>query len=241
LIGGAVAARASAREDETLYTMSSAPAEALLQRLCMRADVPIPELVVEYDVRANAWTAGGRIHVTDTLIELLDKRELEAVLAHELAHLARRDAAAMEICSAPSRVLLGFSGLVAPWLARWTAELIKQGVPPGIVIGSWVFAVLSVPPAFVIGSISRLSVLSMSRAREFAADAAAATLTGSPSALASALLKLDGEMPRRDLRQVEMLCIVGRRSRYGRWLSTHPPTATRVKRLEALEIKIQEA
>jgi Zn-dependent protease with chaperone function len=57
--------------------------------------------------------------------------------------------------------------------------MIKHGVPPPrVVVGSWVLALLSVPPAFVIGWISRLSVLGMSRARELAADAAAATLTG---------------------------------------------------------------
>jgi len=161
------------------------------------------------------------------------------VLAHELAHLARRDAAAMEICSAPSRVLLGFSGLVAPRLLRWTRGLFRHGAPPGIAFVIWIVALLSVPAAFVIGWVSQLSVLGMSRAREHAADAAAATLTGAPSALASALLKLDGGLPHGDLRQAETLCIVATRSRRSRWLSTHPSTAARVKRLEALEVAIQ--
>jgi heat shock protein HtpX len=106
--------------------------------------------------------------------------------------------------------------------------------------------VLCVPPAFVVGWISRLSVLGMSRAREFSADAAAAMLCGRPSALASALVKLDRGRdwaPRADLRQVEayaVLCIVGNnRSRLGRFFSTHPPTAARVKRLEETEIRLQ--
>jgi heat shock protein HtpX len=86
----------------------------------------------------------------------------------------------------------------------------------------------------------------MSRAREFSADAAAATLTGRPSALASALLKLEGQRewaPRSDLRQAEayaVLCIVGtHRPGLGHLLSTHPPTAARVKRLEEIERRIQ--
>jgi heat shock protein HtpX len=109
-----------------------------------------------------------------------------------------------------------------------------------------IVAVISVPPAFAIGWVSRLSVLGMSRAREFSADAAAVTLTGRPSALASALMKLDGQrewVPRSDLRRAgahAVLCIVGTgTSGIARWLSTHPSTAKRVKRLEATEIRIQ--
>jgi heat shock protein HtpX len=71
----------------------------------MRADSPVPQLVVEPSAEANAWTTGGRIHLTRPLMMVLDESELEAVLAHELAHLAHRDAAVMDVCSAPSRVL----------------------------------------------------------------------------------------------------------------------------------------
>jgi len=230
---------------ERPYARSSAEASRLLERLCMLADMRVPELVVEPGPMATAWTAGGRIHVTRPLLKLLDDRELEAVLAHELAHLAHRDAAVMEICSAPSRVLLGFSGFLAPRLGRLIRHVAVSGLPLGV--GALCFlTVFCLPPAFVVGWISRLSVLGMSRAREFSADAAAAALTGRPSALASALLKLERQRdwaPRSDLRQVEahaVLCIVGAvRSRLGRLFSTHPPTAARVKRLEETEIRIQ--
>jgi heat shock protein HtpX len=223
------------------YAMLSATATERIARLCMRADMPVPDLVVEHGAAANAWTAQGRIHVTSSLLELLDDRELEAVLAHELAHLARRDAAVMEICSAPSRVLLAFAGFLTARLARWTDDFAMHG-SVGLSVASWILAVFAVPPAYVVGWISRLSVLAMSRARELSADAAAVTLTGRPSALASALLKLERQRdwaPRSDLRQVEaysVLCIVGaRRSRLGRLFSTHPPMAKRVKRLTAIE------
>jgi heat shock protein HtpX len=88
-------------------------------------------------------------------------------------------------------------------------------------------------------------VLGMSRAREFSADAGAAALTGRPSALASALMKLERQRewaPRADLREVEayaVICIIGVRSRLGRAFSTHPPTAVRVRRLRELEQRIQ--
>jgi heat shock protein HtpX len=230
--------------DEAYYMDPPAAATALLERLCMRADMRVPELVVEGRTVPSAWTEGGRIHVNRRLLKLLDEGELEAVLAHELAHLARRDAAVMEICSAPSRVLLGFAGCVRRSVRSWVGDYAM--FVTGISVALVVLAVLCTPPALVIGWLSRLSVLGMSRARELSADATAATLTGRPSALASALLKLDRQRhyaPRADLRQAEayaVLCIVGTRRRgLGRLLSTHPPTAERVRRLEDLEGRIQ--
>ena len=241
---GAMTAIATAAADSDGYCFLGAGAdraETLLQRLCIRADMPVPPLVVEYGARANAWTAAGRIHVTDTLLDLLDERELEAVLAHELAHLARRDAAVMEICSAPSRVLVGYANLVMHGVRDGVRLVFDLHVPWGVAVFVGAFALFCMPFAFVIGWVSRLSALGISRAREHSADAVAVTLTGSPSALASALMKLDDQRewrPRRDLREVSpMLCIVGT-SRF-RPFSTHPPIAARVRRLEALERRIQ--
>jgi heat shock protein HtpX len=216
---------------------------ALLERLCMRADVPVPGLVLESAPSPNAWTTYGAIHLTPSLLDLLDESELEAVLAHELAHLARRDAAVMDVCSAPSRLLLSFAGLVG------TGKLTRMAFEVGAYRAALTVAVLSIvsaPPAFVFGWVSRLSVLGMSRSREFAADAAAATLTGRPSALVSALMKLDDErgwVPRRDLREAEarsVLCIVATRSsKLGRLFSSHPPTTARIGRLHEIEERLQ--
>jgi heat shock protein HtpX len=108
------------------------------------------------------------------------------------------------------------------------------------------FGLCYVPPAFVLGWGSRLLGLGLSRAREHSADAAAASLTGHPSALASALLKLDAalpKIPRRDLRELtgrRPPCIVDvRPSRSGRPLRTHPATTERVARLERMEARLQ--
>jgi heat shock protein HtpX len=234
------------RRGELPHAGAPRSAEILLQRLCMRADVPVPELVLEPSLEANAWTTRGRIHVTKTLLSVLDESELEAVLAHEVAHIARRDAAVTDVCSAPSRMLLSFAGVIASGFKafmRWFAEL-------GSLLGPAIYAVLAAciafPPAFLLGWTSRLSVPGMSRSREYAADTAAAALTGRPSALASALIKLDAErnwLPDADLRQAEaraVLCIVGvDGSRLGRLFRTHPPVAARVKRLEAIEQRVQ--
>ena len=218
------------------------PRSAQLERLCMRADIPVPQLVVEDVIEANAWTSRGRIHLTRPLLMLLDKSELEAVMAHELAHLAHRDAAVMDVCAAPSRMLLGYVGVVFSGLKVWVKNIFD--IPfPGIALFTAFLAVLGLPAAFVFGWVSRLSVLGMSRAREFAADAAAVTLTGRPSALASALLKLDRDgalLPRGDLREVQVLCIVGSdSSRLGPLFNTHPQTAARVARLKEIEQRMQ--
>jgi heat shock protein HtpX len=217
---------------------------ALLERLCMRADVPVPELMVEGDVEANAWTTRGRIHVTTRLLRVLDQSELEAVLAHEVAHIANRDAAMMDVFSAPSRMLLGYAAGAAAGVKFWIKNVFE--IPfPGVAVWGAILAVLSGPPAFALGWVSRLSLLRMSRTREYTADAAAATLTGRPSALASALMKLDRQsdwIARADLREADaraVLCILGSPSRLGPLFSTHPSVAARVKRLEAIEQRVQ--
>ena len=233
------------RTDDSPYPEAPPEVCARLERLCMRADVPVPRLVVESGPDANAWTTRGCIHVTTPLLLLLDRSEVEAVLAHELAHLANRDAAAMDICSAPSRVLLGYAGALASGVKLWLRHLFEFPFP-GVALWATVLAVVSVPPTFVLGWLSRLPVLTMSRSREFAADAGAAALTGRPSTLASALMKLDREsgwIPEGDLRRARaraVLCIFGtEHSRLGPWFSTHPPTADRVARLEAIEERVQ--
>lgn len=108
----------------------------------------------------------------------------------------------MDVCSAPSRVLLALAGMLASLLKAWETALELGQFGALVAMG----AAIGLPPAFLLGWLSRLSVLGMSRTREFAADAAAAALTGKPSALASALIKLDGErdwLPAADLRQAQ--------------------------------------
>ncbi len=157
---------ASGRSDDLDRLLTAAAPTDLLERLCMRADIPVPELVVQLGVEANAWTSRGRIHLTRQLLTRLDRSELEAVLAHELAHIAHRDAAVMEVCSAPSRVLLGYAGVCASGLRAWIRHIFE--IPfPGVALWCAILAVVSVPPAFVFGWVSRLSVLHMSRSREF--------------------------------------------------------------------------
>src|SRR5919199_2108782 len=141
-LGGAAAVAARARADAESYCMPTPPtASALLERLCMRADIPTPDLVVEDTGLASAWTVGGRIHVTPRLLHLLDDAELETVLAHEVAHLANRDAAVMDVCSAPSRGLLAFAELLGRQAGRGARALADVAPPGGPLVAAVVFSV----------------------------------------------------------------------------------------------------
>ena len=123
----------------------------------------------------NSWiegtTRGGfRLHLTQGLLDLLEPRELEAVIAHELAHVANRDAAVMTVVGGPGEALLTGGVRVA-----------GQGWWPLMLGGAL---------ATAIGWCGTLGTRALSRYREFAADAGAVAMTGNPAALASALMKV---------------------------------------------------
>jgi heat shock protein HtpX len=202
-----------------------------VERLCILADLPKPEIIIEPEDYPNSWMVGlarrrSRLHVTAGLLALLNHSELEAVIAHELAHVAHHDAAVMSAAGGPGAVLYDGARRIARsnWLlCVWTGLL----------------------AAGAIGLVSRLATLALSRRRELAADAGAAALTGRPMALASALCRVSGaltRLPQEDLRVAasrdmfhllpvdELELLDGRRI-----TATHPSLSERVKRLERLE------
>jgi heat shock protein HtpX len=193
--------------------------EASLERLAALAVVPAPRLALADTDAANAFAVGLSQHgaavvVTRGLRERLDEKELEAVLAHEMAHIANRDAAVLTAVAAPrilGEVMVGGAsstiGLV--WYLIW---------PLGI-------------PIYLVGALLTLPV---SRYREFAADHGSALLTGAPEQLMSALRKLATdavEIPHEDLRAANCFCIVPTEATILELFSDHPPTE---KRLAAL-------
>jgi heat shock protein HtpX len=200
---------------------------AIVERLCVVADLPKPAIVLDSRAMPNSWIEGTRrggfrLHLTQGLLDLLEPRELEAVIAHELAHVVNRDAAVMTVVGGPGEALLAGGVRVA-----------SQGWFP-VMAGGVI--------ASAIGWIGTFGTRALSRYREFAADEGAVALTGSPAALASALMKVsDGlvAMPRRDLREASLhdafhLLPVSREASYG-LPATHPPLKARIERLERLE------
>lgn len=194
----------------------------MVARLATRARVPSPTLHLISSPTANAMTTGGgsqrgALAITEGALRLLDDRELEGVLAHEIAHLRARDTSIQQAAGMVSRsvtVLLE----VAIWTTLFGALL--GGVGAGRMVLMMVLAV-AVPPA--VGLLQA----ALSRTREFAADQMAAELTGNPLALARALRKLSLQT----------------RSWFGGWLRpaaeapllrSHPATGERIRRLVEL-------
>ncbi len=204
---------------------------ATVTRLAGQADLPPPEVRILDHSTPLAITVGYR-PTTSTLvlsrgvIETLDGRELEAVIAHELAHVANRDAAVLTALSAPGAV------------ARLARS--RYGYNP-----------IVEPLSILVRTLSRWYVALVSRGREYAADDGAVALTGDPAALASALESLDATLDRRpstDLREGETAAAFAivpppweehpffdrtRRFVARRIFGTHPPTQKRIERLKS--------
>jgi heat shock protein HtpX len=194
---------------------------AIVDRLCVTADLPRPEVVVDEAAEPNSWVVDlpgrrPRLHVTRRLLDILEPAELEAVIAHELAHLAHRDAVVMTVVGLPGDALYRVAG--------------GGG-------GSW-------NPGGAVGWLAHFGSLALSRHRELTADRAAAMLTGRPSALASALLKISGVLaPKEDLRvgwQSLNLLPSGEQSRFWFW-NTHPSVEKRIATLERMETRLAAA
>ncbi|AGB33530.1 heat shock protein HtpX [Natrinema pellirubrum DSM 15624] len=215
---------------------------ASIERLSQQADLPKPKVAVVDSNTPNAFATGrnqknAAVCVTTGIMDTLEQDELDGVLAHELAHVKNRDMMVMTIAS--------FLSTIAFMMVRWGAFFggghrrggDRQG-GGGIVVAILV--------SLLVWIISYLLIRALSRYREYAADRGAAAITGNPSALASALLKISGEMdkvPKDDLREeAEMnafFIIPIKSGVVGRLFATHPPTEKRVEQLRDLEREMQ--
>ena len=212
---------------------------ATIERLSQQADLPKPKVAVVDSRMPNAFATGrsrsnAAVAVTTGLMRQLDQEELEGVLAHELAHVKNRDMTVMTIAS--------FLSTMAFIVVRWGWLFGGGRGRNGNAAPVWV-AILA---SLVVWIVSYLLIRALSRYREFAADRGAAVITGKPSALASALMKISGNMekiPQDDLReQAEMnaFFIIPIRSGFiGRLFSTHPSTERRIERLRELERELE--
>jgi heat shock protein HtpX len=211
---------------------------ATIERLCVQADLPKPRVAIADSPMANAFALGrsrrsATVCVTTGLLSLLGPGELEAVLAHELTHVLDRDVLVMTVASffaSVAAIAMRFGFLLGGGRGRD-----QQGI-----------FTLVVGVSAAVYALSFLLLRALSRYREFAADRGAAILTGRPSALASALLKINGALertPQRDLRaatQLNAFFIVGaERGRLRGLLATHPPLERRLAALDRLERQLQ--
>ncbi len=216
---------------------------AIVDRLCALADMPKPRVAIaDIDV-PNAFATGRTpsravVCVTTGILRRLDVKELEGVLAHELSHVAHRDVTVMTIAS--------FAGVLAGVLARIWMFGGMGGRRDNNQNAALVFlAVMLV--SIVIYLVSFLLTRGLSRYRELSADRSGALLTGNPSALASALQKVSGQIaaiPDRDLRQMETVSALAfapalhQKASLSSLFMTHPPLDKRLAQLAQIATQL---
>lgn len=213
----------------------------IVTRLCAIANLPKPKIAIVNTSMPNALATGRNqknavVAVTSGIMNQLNRSELEAVLAHELTHVKNRDAMVMTIATFISSIAM----LIVRWLPMFGAGDRRSRD------GGSIVAVLLVSIAVWITSF--LLIRALSRYREFAADRGSAIITGRPSNLASALMKISGfHVPTQDLRMVEgsasALFIVPALTGKSvmNLFSTHPSTEARIAALQRIEQEMEAA
>ncbi|NYT09483.1 MAG: zinc metalloprotease HtpX [Methanosarcinales archaeon] len=208
----------------------------MVRRLCQNADLPMPRIAVVKTSMPNAFATGRNqnnavVAVTTGLLSRLNESEVEAVLAHELTHVKNRDMMVMTIAT--------FLSSVAQVLVR-NFHFMGGGGGRGRDSGGSFIVIFAV--SLVVWFLSFILLQALSRYREFSADRGAAIITGQPSNLMSALMKISGfQVPTEDLRKVEgpvrALFIVPAltRSSIMNLFSTHPTLEARIEALQRIE------
>jgi heat shock protein HtpX len=212
---------------------------AMIERLCVQADLPKPKIAVADTPMPNAFAMGrsqknSTVCATTGIINLLSPAELEGVMAHELTHIANRDVAIMTLAS--------FFASIASMITQF-GFFFGGGQGDSDDDGPGFLVVVLV--SLVVYVVSFLLMQALSRYREFAADRGAAVITGRPSGLASALMKISGvneRIPQQDLRvaqemQAFFISPVGKT--VAGLFATHPPIEQRLAALQRLEGQLQ--
>lgn len=223
------------------------PAEApelhgIVERLCVQANLPKPRVCVMETSMPNAFAMGrsqksATVCATTGILNLLDSAELEGVIGHELTHVINRDVLVM--------TLAGFFATLASFIVQF--GFFFGGGGYGRNRNEEQDIMLVVLVSAIVYVLSFLLLRALSRYREFAADRGSAVLTGRPSALSSALIKISGTMervPQRDLRAAEGLSaffIIPARAKESLMniFSDHPPLEKRLAALSRLESQLQ--
>jgi heat shock protein HtpX len=213
----------------------------MVEKLCAEADLPKPRVAIMQSPVPNAFATGRSpkhavVACTDSIMRLLTRDELEAVLAHELAHVKNRDILTMTLAS--------FIAMIASMIMQsffFSALFGGNNRESG---GSWIIIWIV---SLIVYAISTLLILALSRYREYAADRGSAQITRNPRALISALNKISGRIDvippdaKAKVEGANAFFIIPALSgnSFMELLSTHPPLEKRIANLEKVEAELR--
>lgn len=213
-----------------------------VEGLAIAAGLPVPKAYVIDDPAPNAFATGrdpehAAIAVTSGLVSMMDRQELEGVIAHELAHVANRDTLVQTLAA----VLAGTITLASEWMLRsfWWGGGRRRNSSNGGQFQA-VLVLVAIALAIFAPVAAALIQMAVSRNREYLADANAALFTRYPPGLASALRKIAADPNRlqRANKATESMYIANPLKDYGGGMNalfnTHPPITERIRRLEAM-------
>jgi heat shock protein HtpX len=214
----------------------------MVEKLCREADLPKPKIAIMQSPMPNAFATGRNpnhavVACTDSIMRLLNREELEAVLAHELSHVKNRDILTMTLAS--------FIAMISSMIMQSFifSALFGGNNREGNILGIVIVWVVSI----IVYIVSTLLIMALSRYREFAADRGSALITRNPRALISALTKISGRIDvlpdqvKEPVANANAFFIIpaSTKSLIRELTSTHPPLEKRIANLEKVEAEIR--
>jgi len=213
----------------------------IVENLCITAGLPMPKIYIIDEMSPNAFATGRNpehavVAVTRGLLDKLDRSELEGVLAHEISHIGNRDILLQTVVV----VLVGMVVLLSDWFVRWSVfGGGRRGNREGGQLAG-IMVIIGFALAILSPFIATLIHLSISRKREFLADASGALLTRYPEGLASALEKISKDTtPLKVANKATAHLYISnpfKKKKVRKFFSTHPPTEERVNALRGMDV-----
>lgn len=212
----------------------------IVLRLINKTDLPMPKVYIINDNVPNAFATGrnpqnAAVAVTSGLLDILNEKEIEGVLAHELSHVKHYD------------ILIGTIAATVAGAIAWIANIMQFSAMFGGNNNRNVHPIVMILIALVLPIAATIVQMSVSRSREYMADEGAARLTKAPEYLQSALAKLENYAHKATLHNATQesahMFIVnpfsGHKVNFGDFFRTHPTTEDRIARLEELKFEIR--